>query len=119
MQNNSSRISELNQALKAISVGKHTVLAEEIENGITEAVKRVKNGTVVTVTSAIVFNEAEKNRMERYIGDNFQEKIIVEYHIDPKILGGFRITVGDWYLDGTLLAQIDEIKNLFRVSRNG
>jgi len=61
------------------------------------------------VTSVISLTQKEKQavsqRIERIVG----YKIALQFIVDKSILGGLKVTIGDWKFDGSLLVQLKSI----------
>jgi len=65
---------------------------------------------VAEVESAIDLNETEKLKMEKALAAIFGKSLTVSYQINHVLLGGFKITVGDWKFDATLVQQLDVMR---------
>jgi F-type H+-transporting ATPase subunit delta len=64
----------------------------------------------VTIRSAIELDEAQKNsildKVRKYTG----KSVVAHYVIDPSLIGGFLVKIGDTVLDGSVRHQLDNLK---------
>ena len=66
--------------------------------------------TVATVTSAIALNTDEKKTVEAIITKTVHGSVMFEYTVNPGVLGGVRVQVGDLVLDTTVASQLKKLK---------
>lgn len=64
-----------------------------------------------TVETAVEFKEAQLHELSSTISKVFNKKIESTHRINPKILGGLRITMGHKLIDMSLLHKVDQIAN--------
>lgn len=65
-----------------------------------------------SVISAIELTKTEKNDIETMLKTmTGQQNIALECTVEPEILGGLRIEVGDWVLDTTVANQLKKLSN--------
>lgn len=65
----------------------------------------------VHVTSAIPLAEEFQQRIAGAVRERFQREPILDLHVDPALLGGLRIRIGDRQYDATVRARIDNLRN--------
>jgi F-type H+-transporting ATPase subunit delta len=70
----------------------------------------VKNIERVRVTSAVELGEPERTRIEDGLAKRLGKTIVATYDVDPTILGGAIVRVGDEVLDGSLRHQLGVLK---------
>ena len=80
-------------------------------------VERVKGLERATVVSAVPLEEAEKQRLhaelERYTG----KKIVFDSQVDPSLVGGAYVRIGDRVIDRSVKTLLEAIANqLYEVS---
>jgi F-type H+-transporting ATPase subunit b len=68
-------------------------------------------GEGVEVTSALPLTDDEKVVFQKNIGQMLGGKGQVNYKVDPTILGGVTIRVGDRVLDGSVAGQLQGLRN--------
>ena len=67
----------------------------------------------VVVESATILNSAEQQRIAEGLGKDYGRNLIIGYTINPELLGGIRIKVGDDVLDGSVKGRIDRLTKVF------
>lgn len=72
-----------------------------------EKAKRVP----VLVTSAVALDETQRDALKKQLNNLFHVEPMLEERIDPELLGGFIVRVGDWQFDGTVKARLNQLKN--------
>jgi F-type H+-transporting ATPase subunit delta len=65
----------------------------------------------VAVRSAVPLSDEQQERLRQELREAFGREPILHQTIDPELLGGFRVQVGDWVYDASLRARLDEIRN--------
>lgn len=70
-----------------------------------------KGRTRVHVTSAVDLEPAQKDRLVSDIRDSFRIEPVLDVKVDPSILGGLKVLIGDWQYDATVRTRIDNIRN--------
>ena len=65
----------------------------------------------VEVTTAIVLDEAEANRIRNFVSELVRREVVLTTKVDESILGGLVIQIGDRLLDGSTKARLDGLKN--------
>jgi F-type H+-transporting ATPase subunit delta len=67
----------------------------------------------VVVESATELSPAERQKVEDGLAKDHGSKLTIEYKINPELLGGLRIKVGDDVLDGSVQGRIDRLSKAF------
>ncbi|OGG26811.1 hypothetical protein A2960_01435 [Candidatus Gottesmanbacteria bacterium RIFCSPLOWO2_01_FULL_39_12b] len=106
---------KLQEALDLMNFDTTHVFADDLQESIKLAVEKAKGEKAAMVESASTFIPAEKQKLENILDTIFKRRISVDYFVKPSLLGGFRVTVGDWKLDGTLACQLEKIQSKFGV----
>ncbi|WP_199623553.1 F0F1 ATP synthase subunit delta [Paenibacillus alkalitolerans] len=78
-----------------------------------EALGRAK----ASVTSAFELTEEQQDEIARQFSALTGKKITVEPAVDPSLLGGVRIRIGDTLYDGSLATQLAEMERSFNKAR--
>lgn len=65
----------------------------------------------VLVFTAVPLNDDYRSRIEGAVRDRFQREPVLETYVDPALLGGLKIRIGDNVLDATVRTRIDNLKN--------
>ncbi len=70
---------------------------------------RRRNVTAI-VTSAIPLSSDQKHRVEAALSTTYGHEVNVNLEVDPSVLGGIRIRVGDDVIDGSILRRIEDAR---------
>lgn len=68
------------------------------------------NRQPMTVISTVALPENELKNLARVFSKRFDKEMIVNQKVDPKLLGGVRVHIGDKVYDYTLKNQIERLK---------
>jgi F-type H+-transporting ATPase subunit b len=77
------------------------VLPEGVEVGLP--------GVLVTVTSAIPLTDEQQAIVQRDLATHLGEEREVAFRVDPRILGGLLVRVGDRVVDGSVAGQLERL----------
>lgn len=72
--------------------------------------QRTTLGTRARVTSAVPLLDAEKSALEAKLRAHFGDDVIFDYTVDPAIIGGVIVRVGDKVIDGSVAGKFAEMK---------
>ena len=75
-----------------------------------------KNITKASVTSATPLSEANKQKMLDEVKAAVGGEVILDTKIDPELIGGFVLTVGDRQIDTSIASSLKKIKKDFAQS---
>jgi F-type H+-transporting ATPase subunit delta len=64
----------------------------------------------VNVTSAVPLTDEQQDRLRHQLREQFHREPILHARVDPALLGGLVVQVGDWVWDASVRTQIDEIR---------
>lgn len=67
----------------------------------------------VTVESAVDLDEATRQRVVAGLANQYGPDLVVQYQINPALLGGLRIRVGNDVFDGSVQGRLDRLVNAF------
>ncbi|MDX1652880.1 MAG: ATP synthase F1 subunit delta [Brumimicrobium sp.] len=73
-------------------------------------VKEVNGIVPVTVTSAVKMEEGLRNQILSKLKQGIDGTIEIEEKVDPKLLGGFVVRMGDIRVDASVAHQLNELK---------
>ncbi|MFZ4895867.1 F0F1 ATP synthase subunit delta [Plantibacter sp. Mn2098] len=65
---------------------------------------------VATVTTATPIAPAQLERLERHLAASTGRQVKINQVIDPAVVGGIRVQVGDNVIDGSLAARINDLR---------
>ncbi len=72
-----------------------------------ERARRIK----VLVRSVVPLEEGQLNRLRERVRQAFQREPVMETRIDPDLLGGVIVRVGDWLYDASVRSRLENIRN--------
>lgn len=93
----------VNEFFSGVKSGKVTVL-----EGV------VLEGSEAEVTSALPLTDAEKRTVTDDVMKKLGSKAAVSFSVDPKILGGLILRVGDKVIDGSVVNQVQSLRESLR-----
>ncbi|WP_329001886.1 F0F1 ATP synthase subunit delta [Kribbella sp. NBC_00709] len=67
-----------------------------------------RNASIATVRVATDLSEAERTRLATALGRQYGRDIQLNVIVDPTVVGGVRVDIGDEVIDGTIAARLDE-----------
>ena len=62
------------------------------------------------ISSAVALTAAQRKEMEQKIGDLTGKRVETKYAIDPALLGGAVVRIGDTIYDGSLRSRLNELR---------
>ena len=101
-----------------IVLAKRAVLARErtfgntIEGYITLAAAQ-KNRAVATIRVAKPLSSDQRNRLQAALSQKVGREVTIQEVIDPDILGGVRVELGDEVFEGTVADRLESARRLF------
>jgi len=72
-----------------------------------------RNRKVATVTSAAELSEAQRDRIKNLLKQIYGFEVQLNVTVEPDVLGGMRIQVGDEVFDATVLTRLSEARRSF------
>lgn len=113
----SERLGEINpMALKLVSmlVAKgRLALIEDISDEYQELLdnyRGVEGAQVAEVTTAVPLDDEEKLRLAKRITDMVGKPVVLRSEVDPGVIGGIIIRVGDKLIDGSIRSKLEALK---------
>jgi F-type H+-transporting ATPase subunit delta len=85
--------------LRAIRAAYHELLDERA--------RRVR----VQVRSAVALADEQRRRLEGELRDVFRLEPVLEERVEPALLGGMTVKVGDWLYDASLRTRLHNLRN--------
>jgi F-type H+-transporting ATPase subunit delta len=67
----------------------------------------------VTVESAVELDEMTRNRVIAGLVKQYGPDLVMTYQVNPTLIGGLRIRVGDDVFDGSVQGRLDRLANAF------
>ncbi|MBO4791447.1 MAG: ATP synthase F1 subunit delta [Clostridia bacterium] len=83
---------------------------KEILSGYIDLWYRYSGIAVAEVVSAVPLSEDQKSRLHRALESKFGGNVEMRLSVDPALIGGLKVTVGDNMADNTVRRKIDGIE---------
>jgi F-type H+-transporting ATPase subunit delta len=84
-----------------------------VEHAIAEfqqVAAEVQGELLATVRSARELSEADRDRLGRTLGRQYGRDVRLQVVVDPELVGGLRVEVGDDVIDGTVSSRLDDAR---------
>ncbi|WP_203885212.1 F0F1 ATP synthase subunit delta [Planotetraspora kaengkrachanensis] len=84
-----------------------------LETGLEEfgwIVARTRERLVGVVRSAVPLSEAQKQRLAASLRATYGRDVHLNVEVDPEVLGGFSVKIGDDLIDTTIAGRIEEVR---------
>ncbi|MFC5369774.1 F0F1 ATP synthase subunit delta [Arcanobacterium bovis] len=109
-----ANVNPYTQALlvRSVSHTKQSSLTAVIARYIDQASERGKH-LVASVTAAIPLSTEQEERLRSILCRYYNQDVKLHIALDPTIVGGLRIHIGDDLIDGTLASRIADVKEVF------
>ncbi len=93
------------------AVGEEFQKLQEAHQGIARA----------TIESAAPLTEAEQNALVQKLQQSTGKRIIPTFEVNPDLIGGVRVQIGDYQIDGTLRGALDRLRDhiMLEIERRG
>jgi F-type H+-transporting ATPase subunit delta len=75
-----------------------------------ETVADASNGFVATVTAAAPLDSAQLKTLTSTLSAQYGREPRIDVRIDPSVIGGLRVQVGDEVIDGTIASRLTELR---------
>lgn len=95
--------------LYVIQAGRARLLAE-IADAVVQRVAEARDRAVAEVRTAAPLDDDRRRRLAKAIEDATGKKIDMKVVVDPDLLGGVVVRIGDTVIDGSVARRLDELK---------
>jgi F-type H+-transporting ATPase subunit delta len=104
----SGRVSPVTeQLLRNVLTGPHAGNAESAVERLSEAASRRRGQTIAWVTSAVTLTAAQEERLTDVLGRLYGRTVGLQVTVDPSVLGGLIVRVGDEVIDGSIAHRLE------------
>jgi F-type H+-transporting ATPase subunit delta len=74
-------------------------------------VRRRPERRTALVTSAVPLTEGERSALRSKLADRFGAELEFRYEVDPELIGGVRLRVGDQVIDGSVAGKLAALRD--------
>lgn len=85
------------------------ILSDVIDEFVAQ-VREKRNIQAATATSAVPLTTVQKSQLIKNLEERTGKKIELTSEVDPSVLGGVRVRIGDTVLDGTVRGNMDRLR---------
>lgn len=71
---------------------------------------QVRDQLTATVTSAVPLDDGQRQRLVAALSKIYGRPVVVGVIVDPQVVGGVRVVVGDEVIDGTIASRLDQVR---------
>lgn len=94
---------------KQAVVSSHRTVSVAVEE-YQKVAARNRNRLVATVRVARELPDADRERLEGALSDQYDRPVHLNVVVDPEVVGGVKVEIGDDVIDGTVSSRLDEAR---------
>lgn len=68
------------------------------------------NESIATITTAVALDDAQLGRLEKALSARYDRRLQLNQVVDPSILGGLRVQIGDDVIDGSIATRLTDLR---------
>ena len=104
------KATSVTEALALQAVGRPEKRPADDIDSLSRLAAGLRNRTVARVTSATAISSEQQRALADKLGRVYGEEMSIHTEIDPSILGGLVIRVGDEVIDGSLSRKLEKLR---------
>ncbi len=102
-----------NSYLELVARKKRATILPEIADSFVEQYRKHKNITTAVITSAVKLDESSRAKALSIVKANVTGEVELVEKINPELIGGFVLRVGDKQVDNSVSRQLQNLKKNF------
>lgn len=87
-------------------------LLPSVTDDLQQTVSKSKQADTILVESPILMDRQQVKSLQSVLKQKFQLDLPIENKINKKLVAGFTVTVGDWFLDASVFTQLQKLKQI-------
>jgi F-type H+-transporting ATPase subunit delta len=91
------------------SSGKSTANLPKMKTYLMRMTGQARRQRHAHVESSVSLTVGEKQEFRQFLTQLMHHSVALHYSVNTRLIGGFRIRVGDWVVDTTLSGQLDTL----------
>jgi len=95
------------QLVRNVLTGPHVGHAENAIERLSEVTSRRRGQSVARVTTAVALTPQQEQRLTEVLGRIYGRTVGLQVTVDPSVLGGLIVQVGDEVIDGSIAHRLD------------
>lgn len=88
----------------------------EVQILLEKITSQAKKEKYANVEGGVPFSDAEKKAISIFLAKLIGHTVSLRCRVNPDVLGGVKIQVGDWVVDTTLSYQLGQLSDVLMVS---
>jgi F-type H+-transporting ATPase subunit delta len=94
---------------QAVTSPRGRSLDQSLETYAAVAAER-RSRLVATVTAAVPLTEQQRDRLSAVLAGDYGHEVHLNVEVDPELIGGLRVEIGDEVIDGSVLARLADAR---------
>ncbi|PRY11758.1 F0F1 ATP synthase subunit delta [Kineococcus rhizosphaerae] len=103
-------VPETIQLARRVAVAPRGLRAERVLEDWVEVVAQRREQLVAHVVSASALSDAQRDRLAASLSRQYGRPIRINVDVDPHLVGGLRVSIGDDVIDGSILARLEDAR---------
>jgi len=101
---------ELRNTLKLMVQDGNIGLVGELGDALAQVTSGKAAPTKAEVTSAVELSAEEQEKMRRTLAARYGEELVFSFAVDPSLMGGLRVRVGDRLIDTSVASRLQSMR---------
>jgi len=102
--------SEIKNLLKLILQDGNLDLLSDVNSSLGRVVSGQQEPVKAEITSAVELSDQEKNALRDSLSKQFSGDLVFSFSVDPALLGGLRVRVGDRLIDTSVASRLTALR---------
>jgi F-type H+-transporting ATPase subunit delta len=85
-------------------------LVKDVASALAVALSGQREPIKAEIVSAAALSEPEQEQLRRQLSEQFGEGLVFSFRVDPSLLGGLRVRVGDRLIDTSIASRLNALR---------